>query len=63
MHVCLGRLRSSWGLIRCSSVFECEHRTRLVGYVVTDKLDVREAALSLPDEEVAVTPEDVVDEA
>jgi hypothetical protein len=31
--------------------------------VVTDKLDVREAALSLPDEEVAVTPEDVVDEA
>jgi type I restriction enzyme, S subunit len=40
-----------------------EYRTRLVADVVTGKLDVREAALSLPEEDVVLAPEDVVDEA
>jgi type I restriction enzyme S subunit len=40
-----------------------EYRTRLVADVVTGKLDVREAALLLPEEDVVVAPEDVVDEA
>lgn len=39
-----------------------EYRTRLVADVVTGKLDVREAALSLPEEDVALASEDVVDE-
>jgi len=39
-----------------------EYRTRLVADVVTGKLDVREAALSLPEEDVVETPEEVVDE-
>jgi type I restriction enzyme S subunit len=40
-----------------------EYRTRLVADVVTGKLDVREAALLLPEEDVVLAPEDVVDEA
>jgi type I restriction enzyme S subunit len=40
-----------------------EYRTRLVADVVTGKLDVREAALSLPEEEVVLAPEDALDEA
>jgi type I restriction enzyme S subunit len=40
-----------------------EYRTRLVADVVTGKLDVREAALSLPEEDVTLAPDDVVDEA
>jgi type I restriction enzyme S subunit len=40
-----------------------EYRTRLVADVVTGKLDVREAALLLPEEEVVLASEDVVDEA
>ncbi len=41
-----------------------EHRTRLVSDVVTGKLDVREAAARLPDDEPEELPrlEDVVDE-
>ena len=39
-----------------------EYRTRLVADVVTGKLDVREAALLLPEEDVVQAPEDVVDE-
>ena len=39
-----------------------EYRTRLVADVVTGKLDVREAALSLPEEDVVQAPEDLVDE-
>ena len=39
-----------------------EYRTRLVADVVTGKLDVREAALSLPEEDVVEAPEEVVDE-
>ena len=39
-----------------------EYRTRLVADVVTGKLDVREAALSLPEEDVVLALEDVVDE-
>lgn len=39
-----------------------EYRTRLVADVVTGKLDVREAALSLPEEDVVLTSEDVVNE-
>ena len=40
-----------------------EYRTRLVADVVTGKLDVRDAALSLPEEDVVLTSEDAVDEA
>jgi type I restriction enzyme S subunit len=40
-----------------------EYRTRLVADVVTGKLDVREAALLLPEEDVVLAPEDVLDEA
>jgi type I restriction enzyme S subunit len=40
-----------------------EYRTRLVADVVTGKLDVREAALSLPEEDVVLAAEDAVDEA
>jgi type I restriction enzyme S subunit len=39
-----------------------EYRTRLVADVVTGKLDVREAALSLPEEDIVQAPQDVVDE-
>ena len=39
-----------------------EYRTRLVADVVTGKLDVREAALLLPEEDVVLSPEDVGDE-
>ena len=40
-----------------------EYRTRLVADVVTGKLDVREAAQSLPEEEVVLASEGVEDEA
>jgi type I restriction enzyme S subunit len=40
-----------------------EYRTRLVADVVTGKLDVREAALLLPEEAVGQVPEGAVDEA
>lgn len=40
-----------------------EYRTRLVADVVTGKLDVREAALSLPEEDVVRAPEGAEDEA
>jgi len=40
-----------------------EYRTRLVADVVTGKLDVREAALSLPEEDLPLASEDVEDEA
>ena len=40
-----------------------EYRTRLVADVVTGKLDVREEALLLPEEDVIQAPEDAVDEA
>lgn len=40
-----------------------EYRTRLVADVVTGKLDVREAALSLPEEDVVQAPEGAEDEA
>lgn len=39
-----------------------EYRTRLVADVVTGKLDVREVALSLPEEDVVLASKDVVDE-
>ncbi len=39
-----------------------EYRTRLVADVVTGKLDVREAALLLTEEDVVLASEDVVDE-
>jgi type I restriction enzyme S subunit len=40
-----------------------EYRTRLVADLVTGKLDVREMALSLPEEDVALASEDAEDEA
>lgn len=40
-----------------------EYRTRLVADVVTGKLDVREAALSLPAEDVVLAPEAALNEA
>jgi type I restriction enzyme S subunit len=40
-----------------------EYRTRLVADVVTGKLDVRDTALSLPEEDVVHAPEDVEHEA
>jgi type I restriction enzyme S subunit len=40
-----------------------EYRTRLVADLVTGKLDVREMALSLPEEDVALASEDAEEEA
>jgi type I restriction enzyme S subunit len=40
-----------------------EYRTRLVADVVTGKLDVRDAALSLPEEDVVLASKDVEEEA
>jgi type I restriction enzyme S subunit len=40
-----------------------EYRTRLVADVVTGKLDVRDAALSLREEDVVLASEDVEDKA
>ena len=39
-----------------------EYRTRLVADLVTGKLDVREAALLIPADDVALAPEDLVEE-
>jgi type I restriction enzyme S subunit len=49
--------------IECEITLLREYRTRLVADVVTGKLDVREAALSLPEEDLPLGSEDAQDEA
>jgi type I restriction enzyme S subunit len=59
----LGNLDSVMERLQREITLLREYRTRLVADVVTGKLDVREAALLLPEEDVVLAAEDVVDEA
>jgi type I restriction enzyme S subunit len=56
ISIAISRLEREITLLR-------EYRTRLVADVVTGKLDVREVALSLPEEDVTLPADDLAEEA